>query len=107
LGRYPVRGERRAGAVGIWDAATGRALDTLTGHTALVTSIAFGPDSKTLTSASCDDTVRLWEVDTGRVIHILRGHSQYVNAVDLSPDEKQVASGSGWMRPSDGKLFGE
>ncbi|MCX4522302.1 hypothetical protein OG402_32460 [Streptomyces anulatus] len=44
------------------DAATGRTVTTLTGHTAVVEPLAFSPGGKTLATGSggSDSTVRLW-----------------------------------------------
>ncbi|MFN4261709.1 MAG: hypothetical protein ACK4RK_20705, partial [Gemmataceae bacterium] len=42
------------------DAATGKVVRVLLGHKALLTLVAFTPDSKTLLSADVDGTVKLW-----------------------------------------------
>ena len=46
----------------LWDAATGRLMATLRGHTRPVKVVAFGPDGKLLASGSEDGTVKLWNV---------------------------------------------
>ena len=43
----------------LWDAATGEAVATLTGHTAAVSAVAFSPDGKRVLTGSGDKTARL------------------------------------------------
>ena len=52
-------GRNYIGTVRLWDANTGTLLNTFTGHTNWVNSIAFSPDGTTLASGSRDETVRL------------------------------------------------
>ncbi|WP_335084629.1 nSTAND1 domain-containing NTPase [Nostoc sp.] len=66
----------------------------LEGHSNWVYSVAFSPDSKTIASASADNTVKLWNAATGKEITTLKGHSSAVNSVAFSPDGKIIASAS-------------
>ncbi|HWO23421.1 MAG TPA: protein kinase [Kofleriaceae bacterium] len=97
--RYAVSpdGSRIAGALGdrtvrVWDAATGRVLDVLRGHTDLVRGVAFSPDGTRLASSSYDRTVRIWQLGTDR-FRVLRGHAASVDHVEWKRAE-QIVTGS-------------
>ena len=95
-------GRRIAAAMGdrtirLWDAATGRVLDVLRGHSDLVMDVAFSPSGGELASASYDRTVRIWQLG-GRHVRVLRGHASAVNHVEW-PSDKRLVTGS-----SDGTL---
>lgn len=57
------------GTLSVWDAQRWRKLQTLTGHTDGISSIAFHPDGKILVSASpWDKTAQVWDVARGSVV---------------------------------------
>ncbi|GLZ32236.1 hypothetical protein Lesp02_44240 [Lentzea sp. NBRC 105346] len=67
----------------------------LTGHTGHVNTVAFGPDGRTIVTASHDHTARLWR--DGHEVAVLTGHGATVNAAAFSPDGTRVATAS-WDR---------
>ncbi|KAH6636889.1 hypothetical protein F5144DRAFT_199344 [Chaetomium tenue] len=73
-----------------WDAC----IQTLEGHRRSVYSVAFSHDSKTLASASDDNTVKVWDAATGTCTATLKGHSSSVASVAFSHDSKTLASAS-------------
>ena len=75
-----------------WSSST--LVNTLTGHSFRVLSVAFSPDGQTLAFGSTDNTIKLWDVATGKSIATLTGHSNSVSSVAFSPDGKTLASGS-------------
>jgi WD40 repeat protein len=58
-------------------------------------SVCFSPDSKRLTVAGFDQTVKVWDAATGQETLSLRGHAGPVNSVCFSPDGRRLASASG------------
>ncbi|KAI0409600.1 WD40-repeat-containing domain protein [Xylaria palmicola] len=80
----------------IWEASTGRHMDTLVGHMAGVSALAWSPDSRTLASGSDDKAIRLWDRVTGRPTKPkpLLGHHSYVYCLAFSPKGNILASGS-------------
>ena len=70
----------------------------VSGHTTVVLSLAFKPNSYLLASGSGDNTIRIWNVeDLNNLRHVrtLRGHTDAVYSVAWSPDGRTLASGSG------------
>jgi WD40 repeat protein len=56
--------------------------------------VAFSHDSKTLASASYDNTIKLWDASTGACTATLEGHTNLANSVAFSHDSKTLASAS-------------
>ncbi len=63
----------------IWDAQSGRSLETLRGHIDQVNTAVFSPDGKHIATASNDHTARLWDSETGFLLFSLPGHADYVD----------------------------
>jgi WD40 repeat protein/serine/threonine protein kinase/tetratricopeptide (TPR) repeat protein len=80
-------------AIVIRELVSGRAIHTLTGHSADVVCLAFSPDGRRLATASFDRTVKLWDVQTGQDVFTLRGHTAGVLSLAFSPDGNQLISG--------------
>ena len=78
----------------ILDAITGTQAAILSGHTALVGSLAFSPGGTSLVSGSYDKTVKLWDMQTGGVVKTFYGHTYQVLSVSISSDCTRIASGS-------------
>jgi WD40 repeat protein len=78
-------------AVRVWDALTGREQFTLSGHTAPVFSVAFGPGNL-LASASADKTAKLWDLKSHEEIRTLKFHAP-VRTLALSVDGRRLMTG--------------
>ncbi|NEP88255.1 MAG: hypothetical protein F6K18_16245 [Okeania sp. SIO2C2] len=46
----------------VWNLSTGTLITTLTGHTGIITTLAFSPDNQTLASGSDDKTIKIWRI---------------------------------------------
>ncbi|KAL6230308.1 hypothetical protein BDW75DRAFT_74574 [Aspergillus navahoensis] len=69
-------------------------LQTLTGHSDSVLSVAFSANGSILASGSYDRTIRLWDVWTGRELQTLAGHLGLVQLVVFSSSGITLASSS-------------
>jgi small GTP-binding protein len=81
------------GTLRLWEAASGRELAVLEGHTGSVRSVSWSPDGARLLSGGADGTVRLWEAASGRELAVLEGHTGSVWSVGWSPDGGLWAAG--------------
>jgi WD40 repeat protein len=87
----------------VWDAASGRLLRTLTGHSDAVNSVAWLPNRHLLASGSNDGTVRLWNGEGGRLISTMEPSffehlmevSGVIRAIAPTGDGSMIASTSG------------
>src|SRR6185436_17500954 len=77
----------------VWDAATGRQLRQLAGHTSWVSKLVFSKDGRRLISASVDQTIRFWNTNDWTETRVLRGHTNEIHAVAVSETAQLVASG--------------
>ena len=69
-------------------------VQTLTGHSGYIWSVAINPDGETLASGSGDETIKLWQLSSAREIRTLTGHFYPISSVAISPDGEFLASGS-------------
>lgn len=72
-----------------------------TGHSDIITSVAFSPDGKYVASSSKDQSIKIWEVSTGLELRTFYGHQNTVRKVVFSPDGHTLASagtGDGTVR---------
>ena len=79
----------------IWDAASGRPLIALRGHTDKITGVAFAGGSRAITS-SADGTARIWDIGAGSGEETLAfpASAKPLYKVVYSPDGKRIATGA-------------
>ncbi len=77
-----------------WQREAHRDLRTLRGHTGLVWSAAFSPDSKRIVTGSEDTTAKVWDALSGQEMLTLRGHTNSVLFAAFSPDGKRIVTAS-------------
>ncbi|MDQ2828011.1 MAG: TIR domain-containing protein, partial [Chloroflexota bacterium] len=82
------------GKARVWDAATGRQLLLLSGHTSWVYRAAFSPAGTRIVTAGGDGTARVWDAATGKPLSTLSGHTDAIYSVAFSPDGTRIVTAS-------------
>ena len=72
----------------------GAHLFTFSGHSDIVSSLAWSQDGKRVASGSFDTTVQVWDATTGNNLLVYQGHANKVTTVMYSYDNVRLASGS-------------
>ncbi len=70
-------------------------IQTLTGHSDEVNTLAFNSPETTLVSGSDDKTINIWKLKNRTKIRTLRGHKGIVYSVAINADGQTLVSGSG------------
>ena len=90
----------------LYNFASGQLVALLNGHTNVVLSLAFSPDSRFLVSGGGDFKAILWDLDSKAsaldgttakakaLDSILSGHTDHIYAVAFTPDSQRVVTGS-------------
>jgi WD40 repeat protein len=89
--------------VRLYNVPQGRSLSVCSGHSGMVSSVAFSPDGRLLVTGGADTTVRIWSVEDGQELSCWRGHHGRVECVSFHPNGRVVASGS--AQPGDVRLW--
>jgi WD40 repeat protein/transcriptional regulator with XRE-family HTH domain len=67
-------------------------IQTLTGHTKLISELAFSPDGSLLASGGYEKTIWLWDVEQNSYRGTLQGHTDSVIALAFMPDSHSLLS---------------
>ncbi|MDD5491431.1 MAG: WD40 repeat domain-containing protein [bacterium] len=97
-------------SIRLWNAASGKLLAVLRGHSWNVRTLSFSPDGKFLASGGFDNSIRLWDIASRKELKVLREQEGGVSGVAFSPDGKLLASCGNTIKLwaiADGKVIQE
>jgi WD40 repeat protein len=95
-GKLVVTGSLDGTAI-LWEAASGKKLQTLDGHVREVTSVALSKGGKYVLTGSHFENAILWEAASGKKCQTFQGHTHLVMSAALSGDGKHL-----WTASRDG-----
>ncbi len=78
----------------VLNVTTGEDVATFSGHTTVVSSVAYSPDGNRLMTGSWDGSVRMWNASSGVELMHLANHTGVVADIDVTSDGKTFATAS-------------
>lgn len=95
------------GIVRLWEAKTGREIESIQADKWSMYCAAFSPDGKRIVTGGAERTVKVWDVKTRHLLRTFTGNRVPIYCVAFSPDGKRIASGGGGERSGgeDGRLL--
>lgn len=75
-------------AIAFWDAATGKLLTDLPGHSSGITAVALAPDGAKVYTVGKDRTLRAWDSATGQ--ELVRSPAEPASFIAVSSDNKTI-----------------
>jgi WD40 repeat protein/transcriptional regulator with XRE-family HTH domain len=82
-----------AGRVRLWDARSGKLLDTFQGYSRRISTLSFSPASDRLAVGDNNGVVQLWDMEGGSCLHRSQGHTGTVRGIAASLDGTVFATG--------------
>ena len=84
------------GTAKLWNAATGRQLETLPADPGrVVWAVGFSPDGKRVVTGGSGKVAKVWDAATGRELGAFAGHAAPIMDAAFHPDGKRIATASG------------
>lgn len=80
------------GKVKLWDAESGRCLETLQGYSHVIYAVSFSPDGKWLVHGDDHGMIHVWDGESGSCFNVFQAHAGRILSLAFSPDGKTIAS---------------
>lgn len=90
MGKELAFGGKEQAIATIWDATSGKVVQSLTGHRGIIQDLAFSPDGKLLATVGTDSTIRLWDYEKGVEKDSLKHHEGPVQVARFIADGSQL-----------------
>lgn len=75
----------------VWDAETGKLIDSLVGHKHYVFFAEFSTDNKYILTLSDDNAVKIWNATDNKLLHTFSNDNlKFLRSACISPDNKKV-----------------
>eukprot|EP00933_Yihiella_yeosuensis_P045868 TRINITY_DN4129_c0_g3_i1.p1 TRINITY_DN4129_c0_g3~~TRINITY_DN4129_c0_g3_i1.p1 ORF type:complete len:409 (+),score=62.82 TRINITY_DN4129_c0_g3_i1:150-1376(+) len=79
--------------VNVWDAVSGKLLETLRGHEDSVLGAVFAPSGDLLATCGADHHGKIWDTRSGNCLHTI-SHLDWVTSINFSSDEDRFVTSS-------------